>query len=201
MNTRRSLGDARGAAYVEFLIAFLPVFLMFLALSQYCLLVLARLVLEHAAVAGARAAAVVIADRPEPGTLTASKEVDIESAVYLGLAPLIMNRYLGFIQVRYPATAATLAAAPTNRIEYFPRPAGGQFPAPGTDPRADMGHVDFVRVRVEADFLCRIAPVGSVVCGLGGFGVAPRKRIVAEASYPYQGARYELPALAKDGTL
>jgi len=54
--------DARGAVYVEFLIAFIPVFLLFLAVCQLIFLTAARLVVSHAAVVGARAAIVVLED-------------------------------------------------------------------------------------------------------------------------------------------
>ena len=49
--------DVRGAVYVEFLIAFLPVYTMFLCLIQLGLLFTVRLVVDHAAENAARAAA------------------------------------------------------------------------------------------------------------------------------------------------
>src|SRR5688500_719862 len=54
--------DRRGAVFVEFLIAFLPVQVFFLCLIQLAILYSVRLVTEHAAINGARAAAVVIGD-------------------------------------------------------------------------------------------------------------------------------------------
>lgn len=60
---RRSLGD-RGAVYVEFLIVFMPLFLLFLAVCQLALLAAARLVVQHAALSGARSAIVVLEDDP-----------------------------------------------------------------------------------------------------------------------------------------
>src|SRR5262245_43112129 len=62
---RVSFGDARGAVMVEFLIAFLPVFSLFLCLLQLGLLFAVRLVVEHAATNAARAAAVIIGDDPK----------------------------------------------------------------------------------------------------------------------------------------
>jgi hypothetical protein len=59
-----SLRDERGAVYVEFLLAFLPLFVLFLALCQISLLVAGRLVVRHAALVGARAAIVVLDDDP-----------------------------------------------------------------------------------------------------------------------------------------
>lgn len=57
--------DERGAVYVEFLLAFLPIFLMFLAICQVSFLVVGRLVVSHAALCGARSAIVVLEDDPQ----------------------------------------------------------------------------------------------------------------------------------------
>lgn len=62
---RLTTGDARGAVYVEFIIAFMPIFVLFLAICQLSLLVVARLVVSHAAVTAARAAVVVLEDDPK----------------------------------------------------------------------------------------------------------------------------------------
>lgn len=65
MGKRRSLvTDTGGAAYVEFLIAFLPVFLMFLGMVQSALMFVGGLAVQRAASAAARAAAVVLDDDP-----------------------------------------------------------------------------------------------------------------------------------------
>ena len=58
----RSLGATSGAVFVEFLIAFLPVYVFFLCLVQLAILFAVSLVTEHAATSAARAAAVVIGD-------------------------------------------------------------------------------------------------------------------------------------------
>jgi hypothetical protein len=57
--------DEQGAVYVEFLLAFLPVFLLFLAICQAAFLVAGKLVVNHAALVGARAAIVVLDDDPQ----------------------------------------------------------------------------------------------------------------------------------------
>jgi hypothetical protein len=56
--------DERGAVYVEFLLVFLPVFLIFLGLVQASLLYTANIVVRHAANTAARAAMVVLDDDP-----------------------------------------------------------------------------------------------------------------------------------------
>jgi hypothetical protein len=58
------LRDERGVVMLEFVIAFLPLFLLFLAVAQLALLGAAQLVVQHAAICGARSAAVVLDDDP-----------------------------------------------------------------------------------------------------------------------------------------
>ena len=55
---------ARGTVMVETLIAFMPLFTLFLGIVQYTLLGVAQLVVRHAAVAGVRSASVVLDDDP-----------------------------------------------------------------------------------------------------------------------------------------
>jgi Flp pilus assembly protein TadG len=56
--------DARGAVYVEFLLVFLPVFLLFLCILELGFLYTGRLVAQHAATRAARAAVVILDDDP-----------------------------------------------------------------------------------------------------------------------------------------
>jgi hypothetical protein len=57
--------DARGAVYVEYLAAFVPVFLLFLGICQLSLIGAAKLVVQHAATKGVRSAIVVLEDDPK----------------------------------------------------------------------------------------------------------------------------------------
>lgn len=59
----RGMGE-RGAVYVEFLIVFMPLFFLFLTVCQFALLAAARLVVQHAALSGARSAIVILEDDP-----------------------------------------------------------------------------------------------------------------------------------------
>jgi len=59
-----SLRCTRGTVMVETLIAFVPLFTLFLGIVQYALLAAAQLVIHHAAVAGVRSASVVLDDDP-----------------------------------------------------------------------------------------------------------------------------------------
>ena len=56
--------DIRGAVYVEFLLVFLPVFLLFLAVIQLGFIYTGRMVVQHAATRAARAAVVILDDDP-----------------------------------------------------------------------------------------------------------------------------------------
>lgn len=57
--------DERGVVYVEFLFAFVPLFLLFLGICQLALLHTARLIVQHAAFAAARSAIVVLHESPD----------------------------------------------------------------------------------------------------------------------------------------
>jgi hypothetical protein len=57
--------DTRGVVYVEFLIAFFPLLLMFLAVCQLALIASAHLIVQHAALATARSAIVLLEDSPD----------------------------------------------------------------------------------------------------------------------------------------
>ena len=97
----RLRSDSRGAVFVEFLIAFLPVYVFFLCVIQLGLLFVVRLVVEHAAVNGARALAVVAGDDPKTYggfekelnrvNRNGRREEAVRNAVVLTLAPLILN--------------------------------------------------------------------------------------------------------------
>jgi hypothetical protein len=57
-------GGTTGAVYIEFLIAFMPLFVFFMSLVQLAYVEAANIVVEHAAVMAARAAIVVLPDDP-----------------------------------------------------------------------------------------------------------------------------------------
>lgn len=83
----------RGAVYVEFLIAFLPMFCFFLCLVQFCFLEIGSIMVKHAAEMTARAAIVVIHDDPkyygsQPGQVSGKRKQDIQAAADAILAPL-----------------------------------------------------------------------------------------------------------------
>lgn len=76
----------RGAIYVEFLIAFLPVFCFFLSLVQFALLYVVQVMVKHGAEQTVRAAIVVIHDDPQyydgvpVGLVSGKRKTEIERA-------------------------------------------------------------------------------------------------------------------------
>ena len=70
--------DENGAIYVEFLLVFMPVFLIFLGLVQASLMFAANLIVAHAANVAARAAMVVLDD--DPGQYGNEKRNDLTGA-------------------------------------------------------------------------------------------------------------------------
>ena len=159
------LGETRGAVYVEFLIAFLPLFSFFLCLVQLAMLQTANLVVKHAAVVATRAAVVILPDDPSR---------------YSGAT---MNRAEGSRRDKI-VQAATI---PLSVLEDFPFPEV-RFPTEenGGDDRTAFGRDDLVRVQVTQLYRCRVPLARTIVCG-PLLGV---KRLRGEASLPMQGASY-----------
>lgn len=198
--TRGSLGATRGAVFVEFLIAFLPVYVFFLCLVQLAILFAVRLVTEHAATSAARAAAVVIGDdksrydneKPhELNTSSGARFEAIRNAALIALSPMILNGAIQHAQVVFP---------PEDR------PGGAkQRGVLSVRPMQDE-RIRKVRVRVEVNAACRIGFANVIACArerpgrrrgqrapwwqVLGF-LTPTQPVQAEAVFPYQGARYE----------
>lgn len=61
---RRLLTEQRGVVFLEFLVAFIPIWVFFLCLIQLALISRANLMVKHAADSAARSAAVVLPDDP-----------------------------------------------------------------------------------------------------------------------------------------
>lgn len=193
-SSRDALRDARGAIFVEFLIAFLPVYVFFLCVVQLGLIFSVRLVTEHAALNGARALAVVGGDDPKRysekiNVMSADgkRRRAVRSAVLLSLTPLILNGVIQKVDVYYPRPDQPDGADQTGTIKFTP---------------IGPNSVSKVRVRVEVDAACRLAMGGPIACRtLTSFMdptqkfklFLPTLRVRAEAIFPYQGALYEYP--------
>jgi hypothetical protein len=190
--------DTRGAVFVEFLIAFLPVFTFFLCLLQLGLLFAVRLVVEHAATNAARAAAVIIGDDPKRYGNQAMNKVEkrdgnrryvaIRDAVTLSVAPFILDGTIDSVDVDFP---------PPDQPEARVSGRGPYTYAP-----MNMTTISKVRVRVIVKVNCKIGLANIFTCRdlaerleaqipIPGF--FPKKTITAEGMYPYQGASYAYP--------
>lgn len=160
----RRMTDARGAIYVEFLIAFMPVFVMFLGLVQLADLHQASVIVGHSAIMAARSAVVVLHDDPqyygnaEIGKPTGQRLDDIKRAA---MTPLLASRSITQYKVNLPASAG------------------------GSDTKSEFTRDELVRVRVQAQFHCRVPLVGTLVCGSKSM-----KTLAAEAALPNHGVSY-----------
>lgn len=155
--------DTRGAVYVEFLVAFVPLLLFFGAIVQLALLAVGGLMVDHSAVVGARAAVVVLPDDP----------------VFYGGATLNAPTGQRLEDIRRAVRLPLLA------FETDPNPEV-TFPSGGGGSAGSFGQSDIVRVRVAYDFPCRLPFGGALVCAGGG----GRVRLHGEAAMPNQGAGY-----------
>jgi len=192
----RSLrANVGGAVYVEFLIAFIPVWVFFLCIVQIGLLFSVRLVTEHAALNGARALAVVGGDEEKTyENENKNKLIDggkrkkaVRSAVLLTFAPLILNGTIQDIDIIYPRPDDREGTGQTGTINLTPM----------TDTT-----VSKVRVRVEVSAGCRLALAGTIACNTLSRLLDPTQKfnvfiptvpVRAEAVFPYQGAKYDYP--------
>ena len=156
----------RGAVYVEFLAAFLPLFIFFECLVQMAGVYTAKLVVLHSASTAARAAVVVLHDDPQyygdvaVGKVEGKRKEDIEKAAAI---PLTAVKSIVDYEVTFPSQPG------------------------GSDSRKSFERNDLVRVRVEATYKCAVPIAKRMVCNF----LTTRKKLVGEAALPNNGASYE----------
>lgn len=194
-NARVDIAQARGeegAVFVEFLIAFLPLFIFFLGVVQLGSLFTARLLVEHAATNSARAAAVIIGDDPkrydrEPmhQLVPGGKRLQaIRNAALLTLSPLILNGTVQDVDVSVTSAGTVEATSKIDTVFFSPI---------GTH------SLSKVRVRLQVKAACGLAVVSWLLCppidlshpSWPSQSFLPSRLLQAESIYPYQGARYE----------
>lgn len=160
--------DNRGAVYVEFLFAFMPLFVFFECLVQLAGVYSAKLVVQHSAYTGARAAAVVLHDDPaeyedvEPGSCTGKRREAIELATAI---PLRAVRSIVNFEIKFPSSPG------------------------GDDDRVQFGRDDLVRVKVKAKYRCQVPIANRLVCNM----FTATQYLTGEAAMPNQGADYDYP--------
>jgi hypothetical protein len=112
-----NLRDSRGVVYVEFVFAFMPLFVMFLAICQLSLLTIGRLVVQHAALCGARAAIVVLEDDPKDYADAPRGNLDDGEATRGGIESMLQQ--FGLAQVApspdVPATSGVFGPRLSDR--------------------------------------------------------------------------------------
>jgi Flp pilus assembly protein TadG len=161
----RLLRAKRGAIYVEFLIAFLPLFVFFMCLLQMAGLHLGKLATLHAAETAARAAIVVLPDDPaqydnvQVGRIDGKRKDAIIKAASI---PLSAVRSLVGVQVTFPSSAGA------------------------DDDRSQVSRSELVRVKVSAIYRCTMPMAKYIVCD----PLTATRKLTAEAALPNQGADY-----------
>lgn len=186
-------GGTHGAVYVEFIIAFLPFLVFFLCLWQVSVLYYTKLMVDHAAFAGARAAAVIVAESSNRvdragGPASVNTATDprmrlVRTAVELALAPLIMDGTIFSLNVAYPTPGQPRSKDAMQHQKY---------------PAMAAGSVSLMRVRVETKMACRIAFANAIMCparSLLQLGLQLGAKVfvlpvASEGVFPYQGASY-----------
>ena len=163
---RNLLRDRGGAVYVEFLVAFLPLFIFFECLVQMSGMFTAKLVVGHAAVCAARAAVVVLHDDPSQysdapmGSATGKRLEAIELAAAI---PMRSVRSIVDFEVKFPTQPG------------------------GSDNKTQFGRDDLVRVKVKALYRCQVPIANRLVCNF----LTTTRYLTGEAALPNQGADYE----------
>lgn len=171
---RRLVAASDGAVYVEFLIAFFPILILFVGLLQLQVVFLTRLFVSRAAFAAARAAAVYIPRPDEQGKVTHRISDQalgaVDDAVLLAAAPVLLRGWLGELPyVTFPASADS--KSDVERTSF------------------DDGGSNMVRVRLFATYVCHMPPLDLLMCqSYQGRRVL---FLTAEAAFPYQRADYQ----------
>jgi hypothetical protein len=158
----------RGAIYVEFLLAFLPLFVLFLGIVQLFDLNVANVIANHAVQLAARTAAVVLHDDPsyydgaELGKPSGKRRDAVMSAAQQVLKAA---RSVSEVKVSFPD-------------------------GPGSDTeKSSFGRDDLVRVRLDVRYQCRVPLVARMVCD----AQTTLRTLRVEAALPNQGADYAYP--------
>ncbi|HEY8430791.1 MAG TPA: TadE/TadG family type IV pilus assembly protein [Sandaracinaceae bacterium] len=213
--SRSPIASREGAAYVEFLLAFMPLFVLFLGIVQVSLLFAADLVVKHAAYRATRAAIVVLDDDPRYYRGEDRNALDGRHATRADVVYQLSRGGVGVQSGEIPQVVGS-GPAPSRRasielaaalvlLPLAPRDGDSVADAIGSeglqsaiDETLARLDVDFVRrpspsyrdaepitVRVRYRFACRVPLVRALVCDQGG------RWLVGEDTLPNQRARLE----------
>jgi hypothetical protein len=187
--------------YVEFLLAFMPIFIFFMALIQLSLIYSAKLVVDHATYRALRSAIVVLDDDPryyggEPrlrlnedrltaGQLAAGRR-RIRTSAAGDATPTNLSRR-ATIELAAGLVLMPLASGSDSVDQQATRTLGNMDVTLRVGSleieNSPIGRNDEVIVRVEYQYDCGI-PLGDLVCSGG------KKLLTAEAALPNHGAPY-----------
>lgn len=168
------LKATRGAVFVEFLIAFMPLMTIFLSLCELTRYAATRVAVQHAAGIGARACAVTMNPNPTSGALDGS-EADVDKAVKYALSPWTGSAIsIGSFNVPLRSGILKLDAATCTTS------------ANEADPHGQD------KVTVSGQYKCSIPIAKTLVCSGG------TKDISVTSSYPHQGANYKIGSVGPD---
>lgn len=152
--------DTRGAVLAEFVIAIIPLLTVFFVFVQISALSIAKLLVKHSTIVGARAAAVFSNQHENCPECTSDGRAVVTAAVRSALVNW---------QSKFTSVTADVEDNSSREI--------------GDD--QGYGPYGLVTVRVEARYKCEI-PLGKVICSGGGNTVLIRET----KTMPHQGARY-----------
>jgi hypothetical protein len=131
----RLIRDTNGAVLAEFVLAIVPILIVFFTFVQLSRIAMARLVVKHGAIVGARAASVIANSKENtPDQPKGMHEVEIENGVRMALGPW-WTKEGGITSVR-----VDIKDSSTKKDPY-----------------------DWVEVRVSATYACRV-PLGFMIC-------------------------------------
>ncbi|MDB4940626.1 MAG: hypothetical protein JWP97_160 [Labilithrix sp.] len=150
-----------GSVGTEFLVTFTPLCLFFFSIWQEALMTTGQELTQHAALAAARSAAVVLTDDPkryggEAANTYGTKRTDaVKAAAVRAMAPFVFDETIEDVKVTFPNGQGTVT--------------------PGQD----------IAVRVTATFRCNVPMMASILCGSGG-----TTELTADSTFPAQAARF-----------
>ena len=165
--------NERGAVMVESLVA-IPMLLAFFAmLIQLSYVSMASLVVQHAAVAAARSASVIVEDLPDAfsdGSAVGSGDGDRLAAITDAANAAILT-----LKSLPPMSTMANPFNPNTTVTLM------KDGSPATDFEPD----EIVQAQVQYVFKCAVFFGGSLICGPSG-----NVTITAQAAMPLQGAEY-----------
>lgn len=156
--------DQRGVAFLEFLVAFIPIWVFFLSLVQLCMISTARLIVKHAADSAARAAVVVLPDDPSKYQGPEDMLEDIRRAALAPLTPLAPS----WPGSRPTVRSAIDSASPLSTL-YSDAALSLSFPAVSEGPAGTE-----ITVRVSYAYACQVPIARRILCS-GSFGLSARR--------------------------